>query len=308
MIRREGPRGAVGGPGQTDQRRAYLYGGATVLCWSTVASAFKLSLRHLTPLQLLLYATLTSLVVLAALLLARGRFGAVWRCTRRQYLRSLVLGFLNPFLYYLVLFEAYRRLPAQEAQPLNYTWAITLALLSVPLLGQRIGVRDLGACLVSYVGVVVIATRGDLLGLRFSDPLGVALALGSTVIWALYWIGNARDDRDPVLGLFLNFACGLPFVLLACALFSEVPVASGWGLAGAAYVGVFEMGLTFVLWLTALRLSENTARVANLIFLSPFLSLVLIHFVVGEDIHPSTLVGLVLIVAGLGIQGSGRPG
>ena len=59
------------------------------------------------------------------------------------------------------------------------------------------------------------------------------------------------------------------------------------------------MGLTFVLWISALRLSRNTAQVSGLIFLAPFLSLVWIHQVLGEAIHPSTLVGLVLIVGGI---------
>ena len=63
------------------------------------------------------------------------------------------------------------------------------------------------------------------------------------------------------------------------------------------------MGLTFVLWLSALRASENTARVSQLIFLSPFLSLIFIHFVLGETIATSTYVGLVLIVGGLLLRG-----
>jgi drug/metabolite transporter (DMT)-like permease len=62
------------------------------------------------------------------------------------------------------------------------------------------------------------------------------------------------------------------------------------------------MGITFVLWLSALKLSENTAKVGNLIFISPFLSLIFIHYLVGEDILASTFKGLVLIVAGLLIQ------
>lgn len=285
-----------------DQTRAYGYALATVLLWSTVASAFKLSLRHLDPIQLLLYSSAVSTGVLGAILALRGKLRLIFACTAREYLLSLGLGLLNPFLYYLVLFEAYRLLPAQEAQPLNYTWAITLALLSVPLLQQRLRLRDAAAIAVSYAGVVVISTRGDPLALRFSDPLGVALALGSTVIWALFWIGNARDRRDPVVGLFLSFAFGLPWVLAYCLLFSDPRVTSPAGLLGAAYVGVFEMGLTFVLWLQALRYSENTARVGTLIFLSPFLSLVFIRFFVGEAILPSTLGGLVLIVAGLLLQ------
>ena len=73
-------------------------------------------------------------------------------------------------------------------------------------------------------------------------------------------------------------------------------------LAGA-YVGCFEMGFTFVLWLTAMKLVSATAKVANLIFLSPFLSLIFIRVVLGERIAPATVVGLVLIVGGLWWQG-----
>jgi len=51
-----------------------------------------------------------------------------------------------------------------------------------------------------------------------------------------------------------------------------------------------------------MKLTDNTARISNLIFLSPFLSLIFIHFLLGEDILPSTFIGLILIVAGLFCQ------
>ena len=285
-----------------NQKKAYMYGLATVLLWSTVASAFKLSLRYLDHIQLLFYANIVSILVLTAILTLQGKTRLIFSCSGKQYLRSMMLGFLNPFLYYLVLFKAYDLLPAQEAQPLNYTWAITLALLSIPLLKQKIGLKDFIAAFVSYSGVVVISTHGDILNFRFSNPLGVALALGSTVIWALYWIYNTKDDREPVVGLLLNFVFGLPLSLILCLFFSNVWVSCPYGLFGAVYVGIFEMGITFVFWLSALKLSENTAKVGNLIFISPFLSLVFIHFLVGEDILTSTYIGLVLIVTGLLIQ------
>jgi drug/metabolite transporter (DMT)-like permease len=205
-------------------------------------------------------------------------------------------------LYYVVLFKAYDLLPAQEAQPLNYTWAITLAILSIPLLKQKIGLKEFGAILISYAGVVVISTHGDVFSLRFSNTAGVLLALGSTVIWALYWIFSTKDTNDAVAGLFLNFVFGLPFVFAATAIFSNVSVAFNEGLLGAAYVGVFEMGVAFVLWLNALKLSATTAKVGTLIFFSPFLSLIFIHFLVGEDIRGTTVVGLAFIVAGNVLQ------
>lgn len=285
-----------------DQKRATRYGLATVAMWSTVASAFKLSLAHLAPLQLLFLASLASGLTLAMVLAATGGLRRLAAFTPAQWRRSALLGALNPFCYYAILFAAYDLLPAQEAQPLNYTWAVTLSLLAVPMLGQKLRRRDLLAILVSYSGVVVISTHGDLLGMRFASPLGVGLALASTVIWALYWIWGAKDDRDPVAGLLANFLCAVPLCGLAMVLGPGLPPADWQGYAGAAYVGVFEMGLAFVTWLTALKCAENAAKVANLIFLSPFLSLLLIHFFVGEAILPSTVVGLGLILAGLGVQ------
>lgn len=285
-----------------DQRRAYALALTAVLLWSTVASAFKLSLRYLDVVELLLYASLVSSVVLGTMLVADRRIKAVFQCSRRQYGRSALLGFLNPFLYYLVLFKAYDLLPAQEAQPLNYTWALTLSVLSVPLLRQRLGLPDAAGLALGCFGVLVISTRGDVLSFRPSDPAGVGLALGSTVIWALYWIYSTNDTRHPLVCLFLNFTFGLMATVVYGMFFCDVRVPDARGLAGAAYVGAFEMSITYFVWLSALRLSENTAKIAILIFLSPFLSLVLIHVFVGEHIGGATIVGLVLIICGLLIQ------
>jgi len=290
----------------TDQRKATLCALAAVLLWSTVATAFKLTLRHLGPVQLLAYASLMSLLVLAGLVTLQGKWTLLRAASRGQLARAAALGLLNPLLYYLVLFAAYDRLPAQVAQPLNYTWALTLTWLSVPLLGHKLGRRDLLAGLVCYGGVVVIATGGDLAALRFDDPLGVALALGSTVLWALYWLGNARSGLDPAVGLFVNFAAGTPLILLYALLFADLR-ADVHGLLGAAYVGAVEMGFTFVLWLTAMRLTVSTARIANLIFLSPFVSLLFIQFVLGEAVRGATPLGLLLIVGGLALQGRRTP-
>ena len=289
-----------------NQRQAMVYGLLAVFCWSTVASAFKISLRYLSPAELLFYAAIVSTIVLFGILLAKGKLGQLAKLTRAQMISSCGLGLVNPFIYYLVLFEAYELLPAQQAQPLNYTWAITLSLLSIPLLKQKITKRELLAIFISYLGVVVISTRGDLLAMQFDSSLGVGLALLSTLFWALYWIYNTRNNCDPVVGLFLNFLFALPLIG-GYLLFSEglrVPPVSG--LLGAAYIGMFEMGITFVFWLKALKLTANTARIANLIFISPFLSLVFIHFLVGEEILPATFVGLVLIIIGLLLQQSGK--
>ncbi|WP_297497247.1 DMT family transporter [Thermococcus sp.] len=267
----------------------------SVLLWSTVASAFKLSLHYMKPLQLLFYASLTSLIV----------FGVLYSrelSLRKENLRSAYLGLLI-FLYYTVLFSAYEELPAQEAQALNYTWPLVLVLLSIPLLGKRPGMRVVTGLFLGFFGAFIVVTRGNLRGLDFSNPAGVALALGSAVIWATYWIMNLRDERSLIEKMFWNFLFGFAYISAVLALLGGFTVPPIEGLAGAAYVGLFEMGVTYLFWHRALEIDMKFA--SNLAYLVPFLSLFFISLAVGERIEPSTVFGLCLIVGGilLGLPG-----
>jgi len=168
------------------QKQAYIYAALAVLAWATVASAFKITLRYIDSLQLLLYASIVSTITLFITLLIQKKVSLVIKYSRRDYIRSILLGFLNPFLYYLILFKAYSLLPAQEAQPLNWTWPIVLALLSIPLLKQKLTVKSLLALGISFAGVLILSTHGHIVRLRFTNVYGVVLALGSSLIWAFF--------------------------------------------------------------------------------------------------------------------------
>jgi len=291
---------------EKSQSRAMLLGLSAVLLWSTVATAFKLSLQVMTPLQLLAWSGLFSTLVLAACVSWQKRWRELLQQWRKRPGLYLLLGALNPALYYLVLFKAYDLLPAQQAQALNYTWALTLSLLAVPLLKQKLQRLDLLAMTLGYFGALVIATRGQLLALQFDSTLGVALALGSTLIWALYWILNARAESSPAVSLLLCFLCGTPLVWGLMLWQGEVQWPGTQGILGALWVGVFEMGLTFMLWLGAMRAATHVSRVSNLIFLSPFLSLVFIYLLLHEPIAPATFIGLGLIVTAVVVQQRAR--
>ena len=245
---------------------------------------------------------MTSWLFFAGIITRNGHWRTLKALPSRAIVISLAMGVINPALYYLLLFSAFDRLPAQEAMAINYTWAIAQPLLAAPLLNQKLRPQELLAALVSYSGVFVIATHGDPLGFSVSDPMGLIMAIASTIIWALFWIANTANTLDPVIRLFLNF-CGATPVLIALTLMSGGFNGLGWqGIAGGIYIGLFEMGLSFVLWLTALRLTSSTVRLSTLVFLSPPLSLMIIWLVLDEPILAATAVGLVMILAGLSLQ------
>jgi len=284
------------------QKRAYLYASVAVLLWSTIASAFKISFRYIDILPLLFYASIVSSVFLFLYLLFLKKLNLLKALSKKDYLHSAMLGFLNPFLYYVILLNAYSILKAQEAVTLNFIWPIMLVLLSIPLLHQRIKLRSILAIIISFIGVFIIATKGDILGFRFTNPAGVLLALGSTLIWSLFWIYNIKDKHDEAVRLFLNFTFGSVFIFLSMLFFAKVEIPNLKGILGAAYIGLCEMGITFLIWLKALKLSRTTANVANLVYLAPFLSLIVISFAVGEKIFFSTIIGLIFIIGGIILQ------
>lgn len=285
-----------------NQNKAYLYAGFTILFWGTSASAFKIGLKYLDYFQLLFISTLTTVVFLFVILLYQKKLYLLKHLSVHELVHSIGLGFLNPFLYYTILFIAYSLLPAQVAQALNFVWPITLVLLAVPILKQKLGVKSLFALLISFMGVILISTQGNFSTVKTSDLPGIVLALGSSVVWSLFWILNVKDKRDEIVKLFLNFLFAFLFVTITTIIFSDKKPICFEGLLSGIYIGLFEMGITFVIWLKALKLAERTDKIGNLIYLTPFCSLVFISLILGEKIFITTLFGLILIVSGILVQ------
>lgn len=287
---------------QKNQNIAYVYAGLTILCWSTVASVFKIGLSHFNVPSLLFTANITAFCIYLLIIIFTGKATQVFKGSLISYLRSMLMGLLNPFLYYIILIRAYSLLPAQIAQPLNFVWPITLTLLAIPLLGYRFSWFSFAGLVLSFLGVFFIASRGNIKSLNIEEPAGVILAVGSSVVWAFYWILNVKDARDDVIKLFLNFFFSGVYISIVMLCTGSFQMDLPDKLWPAIYLGIFEMGITFFFWLKALQLAEYPDRIANVIYLTPFISLIIIHLVLGERIYPTSVIGLLLIVSGIFVQ------
>jgi drug/metabolite transporter (DMT)-like permease len=284
-------------------RQSYIYAGLAILFWSTIPTAFKLGLAELPILPMLTIASVTSAIVLFLILLKDGKISLLKDSGPKELLNSALLGFINPFLYYIILLRAYQLLPAQVAQPLNMIWPIILVFLSVPILKQKIAKESFLALFISFGGVYLISSQGSPFSPGNADLSGVLLATGSSVFWAFYFILNMKDKRDEAVKLFLNFLSGSIYLVAALVITGSWPENISFkGAAGSVYIGIFEMGITFYFWLKALQLSPTTDKVSNLVYLAPFLSLVFVHFILHEPVYYTTPAGLLLIISGILIQ------
>ena len=267
---------------------------AVVLCWSTVATGFKLALQHLSVPQLLFSSSLVSFLFFASV----ACFTGIKKLNWTKVGLGTMLGLINPFSYYLVLFAAYDRLPAQIAQPLNYTHAIVTALLAIPFLKQRPTPRIWLGLIVGYLGVVILVSQGSFVDFSF-DRFGVALALGSALIWGAYWVLTVRYSEDSVTLLLLAFATATPCAAAFCLLFDSLPAFNLVNIGFALWLGVAEMGLAFLLWQRALKTATQVSLITPIAYFSPVLSLFFIHYVLGEKVPLVTVLGLATLMVGI---------
>ena len=293
-------------PAFSSDRLALACGLGAVGLWSTMATAFKWALEFSSPMQLIAIAVTVSWLFFAARLVCQGKLSQLKTISGGTLCRCFALGCINPVLFYGVLFTAYDLLPAQDAMAINYTWGLTLPFIAACFSRVLPSFTEASLALLSYVGILIIVTDGNLTSFEFDNVTGVALAVGSTVLWGLSWVLNKliveRANVDAELALLLNFTTAVPILWVTLSITGTPPSLNSGTVLGGIYIGLFEMGVAFVLWMKAMQLTDTPIRVSSLIFLAPPLSLVFIATVLGESVATSTLVGLVFILVGLAGQ------
>lgn len=270
--------------------------------WGTVATAFKIALINLSFIQLLFISSTVASICLFIILLIQNKSKLVFTTSPKKILYFAILGLINPFIYYLLLFKAYSLITAQEALTLNYIWPISLLILSAIILKQKIKKLSYLIISLSFIGIIVIASKGSLQNLAPSNLFGDSLAIFSSIIWATYWILNLKFKNDNTLQLFYSFLFGSIYTFILCII-TDVPFTYDLKSFGAAiYVGLFEMGITFLFWMMALKNANNTQKISQLIFISPCISIFLVSFILKEPIYFSTIIGFVIILSSIYLQ------
>lgn len=279
--------------------KAVTLASVAVLSWSTVATSFKIALRELSVYEMLFVSSVTALVIFTVWLTIKGEWGELKKLSRKNWLQMALLGLINPVAYYLVLFKSYSLLPAQIAQPINYLWPIVLLVLIAVINRRPIPRRKYIGMVVSLAGLSVISMGGKSIEGTLS-PVGIMLGLGSAFLWATYWLVNDRikDSVSESASLFLGFLFGSIYLCLG-TIIEPVSISSIPGLLSGVYIGVFEMGIPFLCFGIAIRLTPNPALINQMCYLAPFMSLFFISIILGEPIVPTTYIGLALIVTGL---------
>lgn len=169
----------------------------------TLAAAFVKALEGHIPLAQVIFCR--NLFAIPALLPLLARHGG-WSALRTSNAKLHAVRTATGLLGMAGAFYGYAVLPLATVTALGFTMPLFLTLLSVPLLGERIGPRRGGAVLVGFGGVLLMLGPA----LAGGQGTGILMVLLGALGWALSMITIRRMGAagEPGVAIVLWFAFG----------------------------------------------------------------------------------------------------
>lgn len=281
-------------------KKNYIYAVVTVFIWSTMAAVVKKMLYDIPSLEAL---SVSSFLAFLFLLLMNWKTGAIREMKRysgKDYAVMGGLGFIGLFLYSALYYYGLAKLTSQEACILNYLWPIMLVVFSCLILKEKFTFTKGAAMLCSFGGIVILSLGGGSSG---GNALpGMIACVAAAACYGLFSVLNKKADYDQNISMMVVWlAAAVCSMVLGLLTETWVPI-RGTQWFGMLWLGVVVNAVAYLLWALALNGAENSAKIANLAYLTPFLSLVVSAVFLGEKITLRALIALVFIIGGILVQ------
>ena len=280
--------------------KAIIYTLICVVSWAFIPVASKEILKDMNNYAMLLFSNAISTVVLFFYLLLSRKVNLLKKYSLKDYLTLSFLGFLGSYLFYIVLYKAFSLSLAQEVFIINYTWPILIVVLSAPILKEQLTLTKLISITISFFGVIIILTRGNLSHINFTSAKGDLLALLASFCFALFSVLGKRVQYDQIISVFIYFLSATVFSLLTLN-YAQIKSITANSLFWLFINGVFINGISYIFWFKALK-STKAVVVSNIAYLTPALSLLFISAILREKIETYSIFGLMFILAGISMQ------
>ena len=281
-------------------KKAYGLAFVAIFLWSTSATVSKLLLGSLGSMQVLCISALFASAFWLAVNLFTGDLKELKAYTLKDYCRIVGTGLIGTCLYYLLLYSGMDLMMASQAMTVNYLWTIMSVVFACILLKEKMTVRKGIAIGISFLGVMIVVGR-ELVHVNTNTLLGTGYCILAAMSYGLFTALNQKHHYNKKIATMiynLVTACTTGAFLIATG---SVPRLDLLQTLGMAYNGTFSLAIATAAWVTALE-SGKTAKISNLAYITPFLSLVWTAIFLNERITVFSVLGLAVIVLGIFVQ------
>ena len=281
-------------------KKAYILAAISIFFWSTVATVTKLLMGSLSSMQVLWVSSFFAGSFWLVFNIATGNIKKLKAYSAKDWLKTVLIGLPGTFVYYLLFYTGTDLMPASQAFIVNYLWPVMSVVFACIILREKISFLKGIAFAVSFGGVLIV-TGKDLLHFDANILTGaVCCALGA-VSYGIFTALNKKFLYDKKLSMMIYYFVSFLLTGVINLASGNRLQLNGIQILGLMYNGICCLAIANTCWMLALAYG-NTAKVSNLAYITPFLSLVWIAVFLKEQITVNSIVGLAVIVLGILIQ------
>ncbi len=282
-------------------KKEYIYAIISIFLWSTTATVTKLLLGNLNSMQILVISSLLAFVFLLVVNLIKGNLKGLKGYKIKDYLQIFLIGILGTFLYNLFLYLGIDTLEASQAFIINYLWPIMTVLFACIVLKEKITIRKLIAIILSFIGVIIVTAKGDLLNIEKDSIIGGIYCVLAAVSYGLFSVLNKQKGYNKYLSMMLYYLVSFIISLIYILFFKNELILGLNQLMGLVWIGICTSAIAFTSWALALE-KGDTAKISNLAYITPFLSIIWTTLILREKFNIYSTLGLIVIVLGIFVQ------
>lgn len=242
-----------------------------------------------------------------------GTIGLVWTLATGQLaslravpLKVYLFGTVGLFGYHFLYFTAFRLSPTAETGLIAYLWPLFIVLLSGLLPGETLRPLHILGALIAFAGAALIVLNRA--GGAEGSALGLILAFGCAVTWALYSVASRSLGAVPTAAVtvFCLATAGLS-ALAHLALEQTVWPATAAGWLSVLALGIGPVGIAFFTWDIGMKKGDiQLLGVAS--YAAPLLSTLVLVIAGIAPPSPLLLVAAIFITGGAALAARASAG
>jgi drug/metabolite transporter (DMT)-like permease len=274
----------------------------TVIAWGASFIATKVALQDVSPASVVWLRFSMGVVILGAILLARGQ----WALPKPKEIGSYaLLGFIGITFHQWLQSTGLVTAQASTTAWIVATTPVFIGLLGWLLLREKLGWIGIAGIVLAALGVLLVVSKGDLQALSTGNfgTSGDLLILISAPNWAVFSVLSRRllQTSSPTRSMFYVMGFGWLFtspLFFAGPGMADIARLTRDGWMGVGFLGIFCSGLAYFFWYDALSVLP-ASRAGAFLYLEPLVAVIVAAWLLSEPVYLASVLGGGVILLGV---------
>lgn len=284
------------------EKKVYILMITCTLFWAGAFIAGKIGVKEFPPFSLAFFRFLFATAIIFPIMIKYEEKN--WKLKKSDWRTIITLGIIGMFGYHALFFTALKYTTAINSAMIGATNPLITSVLASFMIGERLGIKRLGAILLALSGVMLTISEGKLEIIKnISFNMGDIIMLLAVVCWAIYGVISKKvmPKYSPLIITSYSFLVCL-IALVPFTLFEKpmeyLPNVTWKGWVSVIYMSIFASVIGYLVQQISIK-AIGPSKTMSFINLVPVFSIILSSMILKEDVTLIKIVSVIIIICGV---------